>query len=165
MVRWRAGTDTANAPRILAAFFLLAAVSTPPIPPLGWKFVRSGTGKRDAVRDCHRIARVFVDKNELIFRIGLDELGVILVASPRITQIAEMTPGGLLNDDRSLPQVRRIRKGAYGQVGWHGWCRSNRIEGIILNEPRVSGPASVGRPLERAPESDKNIANFMKSRG
>jgi hypothetical protein len=90
LVRWRAGTDTANAPRILAAFFLLAAVSTPPIPPLGWKFVRSGTGKRDAVRDCHRIARVFVDRNELIFGIGLDELGVILVSSPRITQIAEM---------------------------------------------------------------------------
>jgi hypothetical protein len=57
-----------------------------PVPTLLGKFVESGTDERDAARNRYRISGVLVDKAKLKFRIKLDEFGVILVVSPRITQ-------------------------------------------------------------------------------
>ena len=91
-----------------------------PVPPLLRQFVRSGTGERDAGGDGHGISGVLIDEAKLKLGIGLDEFGVILVVSPRVAQIAKMTPRSLLNGTRGLAQVGRVREGAYGQGGRHG---------------------------------------------
>ena len=80
-----------------------------PTSPNPLQAVRADLNRRtDAVRDCDGVVSLSVHKIELIFRKAGNQLSVVVVVRPAITEISEITTRGLFDGEGSLLQMRRI---------------------------------------------------------
>jgi hypothetical protein len=91
-----------------------------PVPSLGRQVFRSGAQNWDAVGDRNGVTRFFVDEAELIFRIGVEKVGVMLVMRVRVVEKAEVAPRGVLDRLSSLTQFGAVRPRTDDEFRCHG---------------------------------------------